>query len=54
MVPPLFEPSGHFPVTDTYAGSSIIPATIAGGLLGKEGGREVSFPPSGLRVIMRS
>ena len=21
MVPPLFEPSGHFPVADTYAGS---------------------------------
>ena len=28
MVPPLFEPSGHFPVTDTYAGPSIIPATV--------------------------
>ena len=34
MVPPLFEPSGHFLVTDTYAGPSIIPAAIAGVAVG--------------------
>ena len=40
--------------TPTQGQLSIISAAITGVALGKEGGREISFPPSGLRVIMRS